>query len=58
VKLDKEEKDLMDSVERGQRRSVPGLKRERSRYVRYAKATFRKTRRAMRVDPMESLRHQ
>lgn len=45
VKLDKDEKEIIDSVERGQWRSAPRLKRERSRYVRYAKATFRKDRR-------------
>ena len=33
------------SVERGEWKSVPGGKRERTRYSRYAKATFRKDRR-------------
>ena len=45
MKLDKEEKEIAESVERGQWRSVPGLKREGSRYARYAKAAFRKDRR-------------
>lgn len=45
MKLDADEKDIVDSVERGEWRSVRGAKRERSRYSRYAKATFRKDRR-------------
>jgi predicted DNA binding CopG/RHH family protein len=36
---------LLDSVERGEWKSAKGGKRERTRYVRYAKATFRKDRR-------------
>ena len=45
MKLDKDEKEMADSVERGHWRSVSDLKRERSRYADYAKATFRKDRR-------------
>lgn len=45
MKLDTNERDILESVERGEWRSVRGLKRERSRYVRYARATFRKDRR-------------
>ena len=36
------EKELLESVERGDWKSAGGGKRERSRYTRYAKATFRK----------------
>jgi len=39
------EKQLVDSVERGEWRSLPELKSERKRYLRYAAATFRKDRR-------------
>ena len=45
TKLDLKEKELLDSVERGEWRSVRGLKGERRRYGRYAVATFRKDRR-------------
>ena len=41
---DANEKELLDSVERGEWKSAGGGKRERSRYTRYAKA-FRKDRR-------------
>ena len=45
MKLDADEKELLESVERGEWKSVGGGKRERTRYARYAKATFRKDRR-------------
>lgn len=45
TKLDSKEKELLDSVERGEWRSVRRLKGERRRYGRYAAATFRKDRR-------------
>lgn len=45
MKLDANEKEIVESVERGDWRSVTGAKRERSRYARYARATFRKDRR-------------
>ena len=45
MKLDAKEKDLLESVERGGWRSARGGQPERNRYVRYAKATFRKDRR-------------
>ena len=45
MKIDADEKDLLESVERGEWKSAPGGKRERTRYARHAKATFRKDRR-------------
>jgi predicted DNA binding CopG/RHH family protein len=45
MKLDADEKELLESVERGQWRSAAGGNRERARYARYAKATFKKDRR-------------
>jgi predicted DNA binding CopG/RHH family protein len=45
MKLDAEEKELVDSVERSEWKSAKGGKRERARSSRYAKATFRKDRR-------------
>ncbi|MDI6773547.1 MAG: antitoxin [bacterium] len=45
TKLDSKEKELLDSVERGEWRSVRGLKGERRRYGLYAAATVRKDRR-------------
>jgi predicted DNA binding CopG/RHH family protein len=44
MKIESNEKDILESVERGEWKPVGG-KRERSRYARYAKATFRKDRR-------------
>jgi predicted DNA binding CopG/RHH family protein len=44
MKLDADERELLESVERGEWKSAGG-KRERTRYARYAKATFRKDRR-------------
>ena len=37
---DADEKDLLESVERGEWRPAGGGKRERARYARYARATF------------------
>ena len=45
MKLDSKETELLYSVERGEWRSVRGLKSEKKRYSRYAAATFRKDRR-------------
>ena len=45
MKLDADEKELVDSVERGEWKSTGGGKRAHARYSRYAKATFRKDRR-------------
>jgi predicted DNA binding CopG/RHH family protein len=45
MKLDTDEKELLESVERGEWKSAGGGKRQRTRYSRYAKATFRKDRR-------------
>jgi predicted DNA binding CopG/RHH family protein len=45
MKLDADEKALLDSVESGEWKSAGRGKHERVRYSRYAKATFRKDRR-------------
>jgi len=45
MKSESSEKDILESVERGEWKSVARGKRERSRYARYATATFRKDRR-------------
>jgi predicted DNA binding CopG/RHH family protein len=45
MKIDADEKELLESVERGEWKSAKGGKREPTRYSRYAKATFRKDRR-------------
>jgi predicted DNA binding CopG/RHH family protein len=45
MKIDADEKELLESVGRGEWKSARGGKRERARYSRYAKATFRKDRR-------------
>jgi len=45
MKLSKDEKELLDSVERGEWKTIPNFKKEAKRYQEYAKATFRKDRR-------------
>lgn len=45
IKLSKEEKDLLDSYERGEWRPVKNLKSEMNRYRAMAKATLRKNKR-------------
>ena len=45
MKIDAKEKDLLESVERGEWKSTGGGKQTRTRYAHYAKATFRKDRR-------------
>ena len=45
MKTDADEKELLESVERGDWKSAGAGRRERTRYARYAKATFRKDRR-------------
>ena len=45
IKLDKEEQELLDSVERGEWKSVKNLKREIKRHQQYAKNTLKKDRR-------------
>jgi len=45
VKLDKEEKKILESVEKGSWRSVPGTKKQMQRYRDVARATVRKDKR-------------
>ena len=45
MKLSKQEKDIVESVERGDWRSVRGVKKQIKRYHEYAKATVRKDKR-------------
>ena len=49
MKMDADEKKLLESVERGEWKSAGGGKLERTRYSRYAKATFRKDRLNIRL---------
>ena len=44
-KLDQQERELLESYDRGEWKSVARLARERKRYQEYAKATFKKDRR-------------
>jgi predicted DNA binding CopG/RHH family protein len=44
-RLDQGEKELLESVERGEWRSVRRVGQERKRYQKYAESTFRKDRR-------------
>jgi predicted DNA binding CopG/RHH family protein len=45
MKLNKQEKQIVESVERGDWRSVQGVKKQIKRYKEYAKATVRKDKR-------------
>ena len=45
MKLNKQEKEILESVERGQWRSVRGVKKQMKRYQDYARATVRKDKR-------------
>jgi predicted DNA binding CopG/RHH family protein len=45
MKLSKKEKELLESVERGEWESVSNFEIEAKRYQEYAKATFRKDKR-------------
>ena len=45
MKLNKQEKQIAESVERGDWRSVRGVKKQIKRYQEYAKATVRKDKR-------------
>ena len=45
MKLTKEEKEILDSVERGEWKQVPNFKREAKRFQESAKATLRKDKR-------------
>jgi predicted DNA binding CopG/RHH family protein len=45
MKVSKEEKELLDSVEREEWVSIPDFRKEANRYQDYARATFRKDKR-------------
>ena len=45
MRLSKEEKELLDSVERGEWKTIPNFKKEAKRVQEYARATYRKDRR-------------
>ena len=45
MKLEKDEKELLDAFERGELKSVPNVKREIARYRDYAKTHFQKNKR-------------
>ena len=45
MKLTKEEKDILESVERGEWKRVPNFKKEAARYREAARATLRKDKR-------------
>ena len=59
-KLDRQERQLLASVERGEWKSVAGLARERKRYQEYAKATLKKDRRVnirISAKDLEAIQH-
>lgn len=59
MKIDAQEKELLESVERDEWRTIPGLESEARRYREYAKATLRKDRRVnIRISERDLLRIQ
>jgi predicted DNA binding CopG/RHH family protein len=59
VKVDKEEKAILDSVERGEWRRIPTIEKESDRYKKYARATFRKDKRInIRISEMDLIKLQ
>ncbi|MBW2352823.1 MAG: antitoxin [Deltaproteobacteria bacterium] len=53
IKLDKEEKDILDSYERGEWKSVKNLKNEVEKHRRYARQTLKKDKRVnIRISSM------
>jgi predicted DNA binding CopG/RHH family protein len=53
IELDKEEKDLLDSYERGEWKSVNNLKQEIEKHKQYARQTLKKDKRVnIRISPM------
>lgn len=57
MKLTKEEKDILDSVERGEGKRIPNFKQEAERYKQAARATLRKDKRVnIRMTARESSR--
>ena len=45
MKTNKNEKEVLDSVERGEWRTIPDVEKESHRYQSYARSTFRKDKR-------------
>ena len=45
MKTNKDEKEILDSVEAGEWRPIPDVKRESLRYQKYARSAFRKDKR-------------
>lgn len=45
AKLNREDKEILESVEEGEWESIPRLEREKKRFQEYADATFKKDRR-------------
>ncbi|MBN1224299.1 MAG: antitoxin [Candidatus Aminicenantes bacterium] len=45
MKTNKDEKEILDSVERGEWRTIPDLEKESDRYQKYARSAFRKDKR-------------
>ena len=59
-KLDQQERELSESYDRGEWKSVARLARERKRYQEYAKATFKKDRRVnirISTKDLEAIQH-
>jgi predicted DNA binding CopG/RHH family protein len=59
MKIRKDEKELLDSVERGEWITIPDVREEAKRYKEYAQATFRKDKRVnIRISEKDLVRLQ
>ena len=59
MKKTKEERDILDSVERGEWKTVPDIEKETRRYQEYARSTFRKDKRVnIRISEKDLIRIQ
>jgi predicted DNA binding CopG/RHH family protein len=45
MKIDKDEREILDSVERDEWKTIPEVEKETKRYQKYARAAFRKDKR-------------
>ena len=59
MKKTKEERDILESVERGEWKTVPDIEKETRRYQEYARSTFRKDKRVnIRISEKDLIRIQ
>ena len=59
MKIDKDEREILDSVERDEWKTIPEVEKETKRYQKYARAAFRKDKRInIRISEKDLIRLQ